>query len=102
MKRYILFCLVIVTFAVGCAPRYPVTKVNSIDSRPTLSFENAPRDAVVLVDGLSMGSVSKYDGKPNVLIVEPGTHEITIMENNVVVLKQAVFVESEHKVIKVH
>jgi hypothetical protein len=103
MKRGVLFLGIIVLFlAVGCAPRYPVTKVNTVDSRPTLSFVNAPEGAIVLVDNLKMGDAAQYTGKPKVLVIEPGTHEIVLIQNGNEVYRQTIFVESEHKVITIH
>ena len=102
MKRNVLLYGIIILFVVGCAPRYPVTKVNTIDSRPTLSFVNAPEGSIVLVDTLKMGDAAHYNGKPKVLVVEPGTHEIVLTQNGNEVYRQTIFVESEHKVINIH
>lgn len=92
-----MFCL----FAVGCTT-YPTTKVSAVDSRPTLSFTGAPKDSILLVDNLNMGLASQYNGNPNALRVLPGTHEIQIIQDNKVIFKQTVFVESENKVISIH
>ncbi len=102
MKRIILFVIIVGSFIVGCAPRYATTTVNTIDTRPTLSFKNVSETAVVLVDNINMGIASQYNGKPKVLVVEQGTHEVAIMENNKVIFRQTIFVESENKVINVH
>ncbi len=102
MRKILLFSTVVSLFVIGCAPRYPTTAVSTIDSRPTLSFINAPAGSVALVDGINMGDATKFNGKPKVLAVEPGTHEVTVMQGSVVVSKQTVFVESEQKVINVH
>lgn len=102
MKKRILLLLTLSVFVIGCAPRYPVTNVGTVDSRPTLSFVNAPAGAVVLVDNVNVGEASLYTGKPKVLAVEPGTHEVTVTKDNSVIFRQTVFVESEHKVINVH
>ena len=102
MKKVILFLAILSICVVGCVPRYPVTNVNAVDSRPTLSFKGAPKGAVILVDGIHMGEASKYSGSPKVLIVEPGTHEITVMKSDKTIFQQTVFVESEHKIINVH
>lgn len=102
MNKIFLLSIIMVFCAIGCAPRYPTTTVSTVDSRPTLSFINAPVGSVVLVDGINMGDATKFDGKPKVLAVEPGTHEITIMQGSTIVSKQTVFVESENKVINVH
>ncbi|MBP9855617.1 MAG: hypothetical protein KBD53_12180 [Candidatus Omnitrophica bacterium] len=101
--RSTIFLVVVISFAfVGCAPRYPVTTVNTLDTRPTLSFKGAPEGAVISVDGLNMGKAAKYTGRSTALVVEPGTHELQIIQGGEVIFKQTIFIESEHKVINVH
>ncbi len=103
MKRSVfLLGMAVCVVLASCAPRYPVTKVNTIDSRPTLSFTNAPAGSVVVVDGLKSGEAAQYNGKPKVLVVEPGTHDVAVTQNDKVIFQQTVFIESEHKVINVH
>jgi hypothetical protein len=85
----------------GCA--MPSTVVRSPDTRPSLAFPDAPEGAVVFLDGLQMGEAAKYDGQPKTLIVEPGTHLVTIRSpDGAVLLEKKVFVESELKEVKVH
>jgi hypothetical protein len=101
MKKIILSCALLSVFAIGCNT-YPVTSVSAVDSRPTLSFTGATEGEILFVDGINMGSVSQYNGNPKVLVVQPGTHEVSAMVNNKTVFQQTVFVESEHKVISIH
>ena len=100
LSALFLFALICVS-AVSCAPRYPVTTVNALDTRPTLSFKGAPEGAIVFIDGLNMGEAAKYD-KTRGLVVEAGTHEVKVLQNNQSIFEQTIFVESEHKVINVH
>jgi hypothetical protein len=102
MKRIILLSVFIAPFVTGCAINYPTTNVSTVDSRPTLSFTNAPADSIVLVDGINMGNTAKYNGNPKVLAVEPGTHDIAVMQGSNTVYKQTIFVQSEHKSIIIH
>jgi len=101
MPKLILSCAFLSLFAIGCNT-YPVTKVSTVDSRPTLSFTGASADSILLVDNINMGLTAQYNGNPRVLIVQPGTHEVTVMENNKTIFQQTVFVESENKVISIH
>jgi len=81
----------------------PSTVVKTPDTRPSLAFEGAPEGAVLFLDGVRTGPASQYDGQPNVLLVEPGTHLVTIKgADGGVLLEQKVFVESELKTLKVH
>ncbi|HTN51927.1 MAG TPA: hypothetical protein VML50_05955 [Anaeromyxobacter sp.] len=90
-----------VLLALACAG--PQTTVRTPDTRPALAFEGAPAGAVLFVDGLQIGDPSLYDGQPQVLVVEPGTHLVVIRAaDGAVILEQKVYVESEHKTIKVH
>ena len=81
----------------------PSTVVKTPDTRPSLAFEGAPEGAVLFLDGVRTGPANQYDGQPNVLRVEPGTHLVTIKRaDGAVLLEQKVFVESELKTLKVH
>jgi hypothetical protein len=101
MKLFILiFCIAV--FAISCAPRNPVTKVNALDSRPTLSFKNVLEGSVLFIDGIDMGSPAQFNGKPKVLSVLPGTHEVVVKKADRIIYQQTIFVESEHKEINIH
>ncbi len=84
-----------------CGCRYPTTNVSTGDSRPTLSFNNAPKGSYVWVDGINMGHAAQYNGNPKVLIVQPGTHEVKVTLENILLTKQTIFVESQNKVINI-
>ncbi len=101
MKK--LLCLVLVLFMlmVGCISM-PETRVETTDTRPQIIIKGAPQNSVLLVDGLRMGRASDYNGNPNVLRIEPGTHVISIVsETGSVLHKQKIFLESEMKTITV-
>ncbi len=87
--------------AAGCVG--PTTTVRTVDTRPALAIAGAPSGTVLYVDGVAVGDPASYDGQPNVLRVEPGTHEIDIRDRSGRSLfKQRVFVESELKTVQVH
>lgn len=80
----------------------PATQVQTIDDRPRLMFKGAPEGAQVFVDGIPMGEAGTYDGNPHVLVVEEGTHEVTVTAAGGAALYQRkIFVESELKTIHV-
>ncbi|HEY6100785.1 MAG TPA: hypothetical protein VIW03_15210 [Anaeromyxobacter sp.] len=88
-------------FLAACAG--PTTVVRSVDTRPALAVSGAPAGAVLYVDGQRVGDARAYDGQPNILRVEPGTHEVELRDGaGAVVFRQRVFVESELKTVKVH
>ena len=62
------------------------TTVRTVDTRPALA-----------------GDAQLYDGNPNVLRLEPGTHLVEIRDRGGnVVYSQRIFVESELKTVQVH
>ena len=101
MHNLILSCAFLSIFMIGCNT-YSITKVSAVDSRPTLSFTGAPADSILFVDNINSGLTAQYNGNPKVLVVQPGTHELKVMENNKIIFQQSVFVESENKVISIH
>jgi len=93
-----LLCIALI--AGGCA--YPSTSVDVSDNRPTIAVKGASANSVLHVDGLSMGLANKYNGSPNVLLVEPGTHKIEIIDNGKTALSQKVFLgEGENRTFSV-
>ena len=81
----------------------PTTTVRTVDTRPALAIAGAPSGTVLYLDGVAVGDPASYDGNPNVLRVEPGTHEVDIRDRSGQSLfKQRVFVESELKTVQVH
>lgn len=100
MKTTTLALLACLGLSAACAG--PTTTVRTVDTRPAIAVAGAPSGAVLYVDGLAVGDAAAYDGRPNVLRVEPGTHEIEVRLGERVVFRDRVFVESELKTVKVH
>ena len=99
MRKPLAVCLIVLLAACSM----PSTAVKTPDTRPSLAFEGAPEGAVLFLDGVRTGLANQYDGQPNILRVEPGTHFVTIRgADGSVLLEQKVYVESELKTIKVH
>jgi len=88
MRRLFLFVSVMLLIY-GCA--YPTTSVKVLDERPSLVIQNAPRDSVLIVDGLDMGKASFYDGQKKVLLLEPGTHKVEVRSNNKRIHSEKIF-----------
>ena len=81
----------------------PTTVVKTVDTRPAIAVAGAPGGTTLFVDGAPVGDPRDYDGNPNVLRVEPGTHVIELRDGGGgVVFSQRVFVESELKTVVVH
>ena len=95
----ISFLAALIFMIVGCA--MPTTTVRSVDTRPSIAIRGVSSKAELLVDGLNMGRAGDYNGDPQTLTVEPGTHKISIIENGGILYEQTIFVESELKIITV-
>jgi len=94
------YIIVFIITIVGCS--MPTTTVRSIDSRPSIAIKGASSTAELLVDDLKMGKAETFNGEPQTLTLEPGTHKISIIENGTIIYEQKIFVESELKTITVH
>ena len=74
-----------------------------MDTRPAIAVAGAPSGTVLYVDGAAVGDPGSYDGQPNALRVEPGTHLVEVRDRaGGVIFSQRVFVESELKTVRVH
>ena len=100
MKKILIIAMLIITCGI-CGCPMPQTSVRTIDDRPTLAFKGAPDGSILFLDGVNMGDAGQYDGDPDVLTIEPGTHNIRITSSDTVVYEQKVFVESALKTISV-
>jgi uncharacterized lipoprotein YajG len=98
MRRLVLAAALALAACAG-----PTTTVRSVDTRPALAFAGASSGTTLYVDGAAVGDPSRYDGQPNILRVEPGTHLVEIRDGSGAILfSQRVFVESELKTVRIH
>jgi len=98
MRKLTLAAALAVAACVG-----PTTVVRTVDTRPALAIAGAPSGTVLYVDGAAVGDPNLYDGRPNALRVEPGTHQVDIRDHaGTVIFSKRVFVESELKTVEVH
>jgi len=97
------FLVTLVTLLLLAACSMPTTTVRTTDTRPGIAFDGAPDGAILYVDGQRVGEANKYDGQPNVLVVEPGTHTVVVKgADGAPLIDRKIYVESELKTIKVH
>ncbi len=73
----------------GCA--LPQTTVKSGSSQPGLIVKGAPAGSMLYVDGLVMGPATQFDGKPQVLAVLEGVHQVEIRQGTTVVYSEKTF-----------
>jgi hypothetical protein len=99
MKKFL--CLIVVLSFFGCA--LPETSVRTGAARPKLAFMNTSADMVLLMDGITIGPVNRFDGNPGVLIVEEGVHQIEIIRDGKTVHSEKTFVSSsETRIISIN
>ena len=99
--KYSLILFSIILLVSGCA--YPTSGVRVLDKRPSIAIQNAPKDAILMVDGVNMGLANNYDGQDRALLVESGTHKIEVMNHGMPILSEQVFLGSgELKTFRVH
>jgi len=70
---------------------YPTTEVRITDNRPAIAIKGASEDALLYVDGLSMGLAQQFDGHAQALLLEPGTHKIEVRGHGKILLSETVF-----------
>lgn len=100
MLRKISVSFLVTTLAfilVGCFAS--VSHVQIKDQRPKLIFKNVPENSILYLDEENVGDPSIFDGKPKVLVVSPGIHNIVITSEGRAIYKSEVFVQDETKVI---
>lgn len=100
MKRLLIF-FSITLLLFGCS--YPTSGVQVLDDRPSIVIQDAPLGSFLLVDSLNMGEARLYNGRERALLLEPGTHQIEVMSQGIVIHSEQVFLgDGELKTIKVH
>ena len=101
MKLLAAFLIVFATVLAGCSS-YPVSEVSQGGERPALVVKGGSSDTILMLDGLNMGATSKYDGKPNKLLIERGPHTVVILRGDEVLLEQQILVtQGETKTISI-
>ena len=97
------FLVMLVALLLLAACSMPNTTVRTTDTRPGIAIDGAPDGAILYVDGQRVGEANKYDGQPNVLVVELGTHTVVVRgPDGAPLFDRKIYVESELKTIKVH
>jgi len=76
MRKSILLLLITIFVMLGCGT--PREATIGIGNEGALRIVCNPGNAEVFVDGVSMGEVNRYDGKPGYIKLSSGTHKIEI------------------------
>ncbi len=89
MKFFVIFGFLIAISLTSCS--YPTQMVRIPNDRPAIAIQGAPEDAILYVDGLSMGIAHYFNGKSRTLLLEPGTHSIKIVSQGRTILLETLF-----------
>jgi len=76
----------------GCS--YPQGQVRRGENRPALIIEGAPKGAQLIVDGINHGEARQYDGDPDTLLIESGSHDVRVVQGQQVLLQREVYTDS--------
>lgn len=88
--RALILAAAAAVLTVGCT-QMPTEKQDTPDMRPQISFKavsERAKTAKVLVDGLTMGAVSDYAENIAALRILPGTHLLTVVLGNQIILEE--------------
>lgn len=98
--KSLLIVFVMLFLIYGCT--YPTSGVRVLDNRPSIAIQNAPNNAILVVDGIDMGPANNYNGRDKTLIIEPGTHQIEVLSFGKTLLSEKVFLgQGELKLFKI-
>lgn len=83
----ILITLLLTLTMAACS--YPVSQVSITDNRPALLIKNAPKDAVLFVDGVQ--ATAALTTPPQAILLPSGTHNIEVKTNGNTIFSEKVF-----------
>jgi hypothetical protein len=91
MTRTLLLCTVAIALMLGLsACKRPWKRAEPVDMRPQIAVANASSTAVLVIDGITIGPASKFDGKEATVRVGKGTHVIEILEGGRLVYTETI------------
>ena len=93
MRTSIVLPLVVLALVSACSG--PISAVRVPDNRPAIAIQGAVADAILYVDGLSMGAAQQFDGRTQVLLLEPGPHKVEVISRGKRVLSEQIFLGGE-------
>ena len=86
----IILCILTLCSLAACT--LPQTIVKTGAAQPSLIVKGAPAGSILYVDGLAMGSAEKFSGKPGVLAVLEGAHQVEIRAGTTLLFSDKVFI----------
>ena len=87
---------VAVVFIAGCA--YPTAMVEQGGNNASLYFPRAAVGMRVVLDGVDAGEALSFDGKKNVLGVQPGPHRVAVRQGAATLYDRQIYVGADSRV----
>lgn len=76
----------------GCA--YPESSTRAVEDSPSLQIHGAPKDALLMVDGILVGPARDYSEEKTVKVL-PGRHVVELSRNGQVMARREIFVDAQ-------
>jgi len=89
MMKAKLFLVAATMVLVGC--QEPHSNVIIPTTHPRILVANAPSGAVLYLDSKALGEAKRFNGDPEVLEVEVGTHLVEIRQNDKVIFSEKIY-----------
>lgn len=65
--------------------------MRTLDDKPGVYIIDPPSNTILYVDGLKVGHAADFNGQPNILVLEPGTHHVEIHKGDDVIHSSDIF-----------
>ena len=89
MRTSLFLPFIVLILVSACSD--PINAVRVLDNRPAIAIQGAAADAVLYVDGFSMGTAQQFDGRTQVLLLEPGPHKVEVISQGKRLLSEQLF-----------
>ena len=94
LLRVFVLALTLAALALVPGCKSPESHTRSVDDSPAISISGAPAGAILVVDGIAVGSVVDYsEGKA--LRVLPGRHVVELRAGGQAIASRAIFVDAQ-------
>jgi uncharacterized lipoprotein YmbA len=87
MKRLLILAFAMILAACSM----PVTQVQSVDLRPTLSISNAPNGSMLIIDGITVGDAGAIASGKQAIVLSPGTHQVEVNYNGRSLISEKIY-----------
>lgn len=103
MKRVLVIMAAgFIAISTASCASYPERSVTQgSEGGAAIALLGSPAGAEVLVNGVSYGAATRYNGRDAVLAVEPGRHILTIVDRGQIIMEREIYVGSD-AILEIH